>query len=276
MDDDELYHRSKPQDDPDLKALELNIKANKLCQNGINPEVHMDPLILLKSYLLSKDDQKLFYALISQPDNGSGATRDVLDAVLASYAGRLEEISRPGLLKGVTGISQPFPYCEIQMQPLVGGPIVRGLDDIFGEDEVDNVLSDFGHIPMDKSYVCCCHHIGKLGSSKPFLVGSRLDMERIIPEVYDISKDISLEDICPYKSDCAFKKAYKKTGGLDLKLINNPLENALLVFKNRMELKQGPQAYAEISKVVEDIVNLSENPGLYPHGTSLAEPAGYR
>ena len=236
----------------------------------------MEPLVLLKTYLLSEDDRKIFYTMISQPDDGSGVTSDALDAVLAAYAGRLEAISRPGLIKSVIGVGQAYPYCEVQMYPLVGGPTVRGLDDIFGEDEVNNILSDFSHIPLDKSYVCCCHHLGKQGESKIFLVGSRLDIENIIPEMYDISKDVSLEDVCPHKSDCAFKKAYKNTGTLDLRIIDHSLENALLVFKNRMELTQGPPAYAKLSKVVDDIVQLSEIQAKYPLGINRGEPQGYR
>lgn len=276
MNDKDLGYTSSPQDDYEKKQRELNSMVRELYKDGISADVHMDPLVMLKCYIGSEKSKQLFYELISEPDDGLEEILELLDAVLSCFAGRLESISRPGLLKSVICLNEPIPYCTIQMQPLVSGPPVMGLDEIFGEDVVNNILTDFSYIPMDKDYVCCGHHHGKIGGSKMFLVGDRIRIENIIPELYEISENTSIEDICPYESECALKKVLKAQSNQDIKLLHNPLENALLVFQKRIEASYGPEMYAKMSKLAEEIVDLSEKSVKTSYGGNLSEPAGYR
>ena len=239
------------------RVEELIVEARDL---GFLYDTHLEPLAIVLSYLETPETTLNFYNMMSSPGNDPIVAMNSIDPLLTIYAGRRESIFRSGLTRKKNTHGVDTNYCVLQALPLVGGPVIKGLEDIFGEEAADRISSDQNYLPMNKTYVCCCHNLTENRiPSQIFLAGNQKTMRKFIPDTREISDNISIDELCPYEGLCTFKKAYlsqpRKPG---LRIINNPLENAQEVFRERVESTKGTEVYNALVGTAKRINTLSD------------------
>jgi len=236
---------------PELEAEKKELKRliSKSEDWGFLFEVHLEPLAGALNYLKSDEGITSFYELVSDPGEDYSFSIEVLDNLLKIYAGRQEALFVNGLKQRKVASGPVNSYCAVELLPLVEGPSVRGLEDIFGKEDSIRISSDIEYIPVDKTYVCCCHNMSKnKNPSIVFLLGDEKIMSDLIPGALEISDEISMEELCPYKVSCPLKNAYNKAAanGASLRIINSPLENSLGVLRARIETALNTEAYDDL------------------------------
>jgi len=223
--------------------------------HGFLYDTHLEPLAIVIGYLETPNVTNDFYDMLSNPGIDPEGAMQNIGPLLNLYAGRTESIFRNGLLRNTTTTGVNSAYCIVQLLPLVGGPTVRGIKDIFGKEVSDRIAKDNDYIPMNKTYVGCCHNLTEnMIPSNLFLVGSQRTMKKFIPETVQISEKISIDELCPYEAMCPFKEAYlTKPHQPSLRIITDPLENSLIVFQEKTKRQFMPEVYEFLTLIAKKI-----------------------
>jgi hypothetical protein len=258
------------------KLEEMIIEAGN---HGFLYDTHLEPLAIAIGYLESPETIQAFYNMMANPGLDWKTCTENIDPLLTLYASRRESIYRNGLAQSINTLGNCNVYCTLQMLPLSEKPIISGLEEIFGQCTADKLSSDPSYIPLDRTYVCCCHNLTENRiPSRIFLVGSQETMDKLVPGTMKISEEITLEELCPYKPACPFKKAYADLAEKpSIRLITDPLESSVKVFQNRVENHFGREVYeylvtlAQKINIVNDKLNANDSD---PYGINGRELNG--